>query len=932
MNPKLTRGAATGAALAVLVGALALGGCTRREATTPADRLQAAKAMLEASKANEAVIELKVLLQDEPNSAEARFLLGRAILSLGNPREAVVELRKAVELNSTNPEAIPLLARAMLEAHQHKALINEWGAAELPDDQAQATLRATLALAYSREGDAARANAAIDEAFAKAPHHPTVLLAKARILGGAGKAAEALTLVDEAAKLEPKSPEAWMLKADLLLLGVRDRAKAREAYRTVLTLQPANLVAHMTLFGLAAVDGDAQAMRAQQLAMAKVAPNHPQTLFAEAQLAAVEHDFKRAKELNDRTMKYFADNAMMLQFAGYVELNVGALVQAENYLGKAVQLAPRLRSARHMLATIYLRTNQPSKAIDVLKPALQGRRPDFVALALLAESHLHLGDAKTAELLFRQSAKVKPDDPQVRTSLALLRLGRGDVGAALEDLQAIAASSADTVADLALVSAQLRRGDHAAALTAIDGLQKKAPKSALPDLLRAKALIALKRRDDARKSLEAALAKDAQYLPAVAGLAAIDLAEQRPQDAERRFANVLKVNPKNYAAQLALAELRLRAGAPREEVVKLLDAVVKTNPNEGGARLALIRYLSTNGEAPAAMTAALAAVAALPENMDLATALGELQMRGGEHEQAVATLSKVAAKLQKSPVAYLKLGEAQLAAQDLAGAERSAKRALELAPKSMAAYRSLVAIYMLQSKPPLALQAAHEWQKLSPKDPSGYQWEGDIHAELKDHDAALKAYRRGLAAAPGGTLPERIYSLLDRAKGKEEAQRFAAEWRRQQPKDTGLTMFFGNTALVKRDYPAAAEHFTEVVRIRPDHGVALNNLAWVTAKLGRPGAVALAERALALAPENPSFKDTLAFALAAEKQYPRAIEVAKSVQARAPGDPNGRLGLAEVYAMAGQRTLALGEVAEIEKQLQRLRDKQRLQDIKATLK
>jgi len=925
--PIVTRASLAALGFALLV----LAACSRGPGDSPASELAAAKSLLAAKKNNDAVVRLKALLQVEPRSAEARLLLGQALLSLGNAKEAVVELRKAVELNSPDAEAIPLLARAMLEAQQHRALIKELGAIELPDAQGQARLSAMVGLAYMRDGDLAKAAAHINQAMETVPRHAQVLMAKARLLGATGKASEALPLTEEATKLEPQSAEAWMLKADLMLLGLRDRNAAAEAYKKVLEIQPGHLVAHMTLFGLAAVSQDVAAMRHRQQAMAKVAPNHPQTLFAEAQLAAVENDFKRAKELNDRTLKYFSENALMLQFAGWVELNLGSLVQAENYLAKAVQQSPRLRSARHMLASVYLRTDQPAKAIEVLKPTLQGTRPDFIGHALTAQAHLMLGDARTAEQLFVQSAKIKPEDPQVRTSLALLRLGRGEVGLAFDDLRAAASASTDAVPDLALVSAHLRRNDFTGALGAIDNLQKKAPKNPLADLLRARALLALKRMAEARRSLEDALAKDPQYLPAAAGLATIDLLEKRPADAERRFAEVLRINPKNFSAQLALADLKARSGAPRDEVVKLLESVVKVHPDEPGGRLALVRYLTSSGEKSAAMAAALAANAALPENIDVAMTLGELQLRGGEHQQAVGTLGRVAARMPKSAAVQLLLGEAQLAARDYVGAERSAKKAIELSPKSSSGYRSLVAVYMVQSKPPLALQAARDWQRVSPKDPLGYQWEGDILAELKEEEAALKAYRRGMAQTAGGTLPERTYSLLERTRGKDDAQRFAADWQKRHPRDIGLPLFLGNTAVVKRDYQAAVEHFSEAVRIQPENGVALNNLAWSSAQLGKPEAAGFAERAVATAPENRSFADTLAIALAAGKQYPRAIEVAKSNRSRAPNDLNTWLTLADVYALAGERTLALNEVTEIEKRASQLRDKQRLQDLKARL-
>ena len=55
---------------------------------------------------------------------------------------------------------------------------------------------------------------------------------------------------------------------------------------------------------------------------------------------------------------------------------------------------------------------------------------------------------------------------------------------------------------------------------------------------------------------------------AVASLAAMDMADKKPDDARRRFEAVLSKDPKNAQALLAIAELRARSGGAKDEVAQ----------------------------------------------------------------------------------------------------------------------------------------------------------------------------------------------------------------------------------------------------------------------------------------------------------------------------------------------------------------------------
>ena len=90
--------------------------------------------------------------------------------------------------------------------------------------------------------------------------------------------------------------------------------------------------------------------------------------------------------------------------------------------------------------------------------------------------------------------------------------------------------------------------------------------------------------------------------------------------------------------------------------------------------------------------------------------------------------------------------------------------------------------------------------------------------------------------------------------------------------------------------------------------MALNNLAWVLAKLKRPGAVVFAERAQAIAPNDAAIKDTLAFVLVQEGKMDLALVAAKAALVLSPEEPVYRLSVARLLLKSGDKPAARREL------------------------
>jgi putative PEP-CTERM system TPR-repeat lipoprotein len=895
-------------ALPVVLAALALAGCADE---SPEKRIASAKYYLQKNDTKAAVIEIKNALQKNPDSGEARFLLGSTLLKEGNPLAAEVELRKAQAAKYPDAQVVPELARAMLMLGQAKKLVEEFGQTRLGLPAADAKLQSSLVGAYAALGKPEQARAALASALEADPKYAEALLISARQKVAARDVDGALVVVDDIIAREPGNADALKFKGDLMLYGKNQPEEALSAYRKTLATEPKNLAAHVAIFNMLMQQGKLDEATKQLDELKTFAAKNPQTRLLEAQLAYRKKDFKAAREIAQALVQQAPGNPRALELAGAAELQAGNAAQAQIYLEKALQLAPALPLARRLLIVSYLRSGQPAKALAELNAAAakEGLPPALYSLA--GEVYLQNGDAKKAEEYFAKALKLDPDDARKRTALAITHLAAGKGEEALGELQDIAASDSGTSADLALISAHLRARDYAKALAAIDKLEAKQPDKPLAANLRGRVLLAQKDSSGARRSFERALSIDPNYFAAAASLAQLDLADKKPDDAKKRFEALLAKNPKNGQALLALAQLAANQKAPKDEIAGLLTKAIDANPTDATPRLQLIELYLRNNDNKQALTAAQSAVAAVPTSPDLLAALGRVQQVSGDLNQALATYGKLVALQPLSPVPLVRLAEAQAAAKDFKAAEQSLRKALEIKPDFLDAQRGLMLLAIEDKRYAEAIKIARTVQEQRPKQGLGLMLEGDVNVARKDWPAAVNAYKSALQVADVPELAIKRHAATVQAGKATEAEQFAASWMNAHPKELSFRMYLAGTASARKDYAAAEKLYQAVLQQQPDSAIALNNLAWATQQLGKPGALALAERANALAPNQPAFMDTLATVLSAQGEHARAIELQAKAVALQPKNDALRLNLAKIYAAAGDKPKARTELETV---------------------
>ena len=899
----------TGVCIALF--SLALLGCN--SGGSEADLMASAKALLSKPDAKGAVIQLKNVLAKNPRSAEARFLLGKTLLEMGDPVAALVELRKAQELQSVDEQVIPELARGMLLVGEEAKVIAQYGELSLREPAAAADLKTTLSSAYAVKDDLDKARRSAAEALRLLPGYAPALIMQARLAVNDRDFDGALSFLNQVLGNEAGNERAGVLKGELLWQAKADATGALAAFDSVLAVHPASISALTAKLNYLFQQKKLDVAKVEFEKLKQSAPNHPETLFFEAQFAFANRDYKNVRELADRILKFMPDNTRVLELAGASEFHMQNFLQAEALLARALKNSPRQLMTRQLLAQTYMRTAQPDKAVEVLMPVIETPKADGASLTLAGEAYLQLGDSRRSDDAFKRALKMLPGDPRIRTSVAVAQLSKGNADAALIELESIAGSSSGARADLALINGRLRKNDLVGALKAIDALEKKMPEQPLPHHLRGRVLLAQQDNAGAAKNFQVALAKNPAYFPSLASLAGMDLAADKPELARRRLADFLKANPKSYQALLAMAELESRTGASAAAVTATLKNAIQLNPSEPSPHLLLINRLLGFGDGKAALVAAQDATAALPNNLEVMDALGRSQMAAGDGQRAVSTFKKLASQQPKNARHELRLADAHMLNKDHEQAARAWKQALVLQPDNNVARRGQALLALINKRPQEAMTIAQEMQQRSPKDSAGFVLEAEIEADRKNWTAAASAYKAVLQRSRSPEAAVRLHVTLNAGGKSTEADRMAADWLKENPKDSTFRYYLGDLALGQNDLGRAEGHYRGVLEVQPSNAMAMNNVAWLLVKQQKPGALIAAEKANALLPDSAPLLDTLSMALEAENQIPKAIEAQKRAIALEPNDPMLPLRLAKLFVKVGDKPRARAELEPLVK-------------------
>ncbi len=223
------------------------------------------------------------------------------------------------------------------------------------------------------------------------------------------------------------------------------------------------------------------------------------------------------------------------------------------------------------------------------------------------------------------------------------------------------------------------------------------------------------------------------------------------------------------------------------------------------------------------------------------------------------------------------------------------------------ARRALIGSYLRTGKVQEALALAKDAQKQQPKQTAGFTLEGDIRASRHEWNEAISAYRVG--ARQGDTeAAAKLHSVLNASGQAPQAEAFAKTWYNDHPKDNRFRLYMAESSLATKNYKEAHAQYQALLANGVNHPMVLNNAAWVAAQVKDPNALSYAERAFALAPNEPGVMDTYGMLLVEKGERARGIELMRKAVGAAPDNRALRLNLAKALIKDGQKDAAKREL------------------------
>jgi len=720
---------------------LMLSGCNLSPDAKEASFLEKGKKEFEKKNYAVAILHFKNASEAKPWDAEPHYQLGLSYLGLNDFKSAFAALTKATELNPRHTGAQLKLAEVMNAGSRNKGSLEEAQKharavlALLPDDAGALNV---LAVTDLRLGKPKSAQSDLERALRKSPGDVMSWVGLAQVKLALQDVAGAENALLQASAKAPKSPEARTYLGEFYLAHGKV-PEAEQQFRQALSIDPKNGEALMRLGAMQAKAGKAD---------------------------QADETYRQAAALPG--WQYRPVHAEFLFQSGKRDQAVGEFA-------KLAAANPEDSNLRTKLVEAYLTMNRTSDAEKVLTAAVKKNGLDEDALMRRSRIYLNAGKYTQAEADLNQVLRFRKDSTQAYYLLAKVSQGRANAAKEKQALEeALKIDPTFLAARIDLAKALLASRSAAPALTLLDEAPENQMNAASRILERNWALLALGKKEEARKGIDRVLA--AGKVPeALVQDAAIKLDQKDYAGARKSAEEALDKTPEDTRALFTL----VRSYAAQKQTAAAIQTMreyAQKQPNSAPVQQFLGQTLEAAGDRAGARKAFEAAKAARPAFVDADFSLAELDAREGRLYDARKRLSAVVASHPDNKAAHLQLAEFEMATGKIPAAIEQYRNVVALDSKDSMSWNALAYLLAQSKQPDEALKHAQKAKELAPDNPAVddtlgwiYYQQGSyplavVHLEAATgkEGTAVRKYHLAMAYLKAGK-PERGRQTLDAA-------------------------------------------------------------------------------------------------------------------------------------------------------------------------
>src|SRR5215469_1992215 len=391
-----------------------------------------------------------------------------------------------------------------------------------------------------------------------------------------------------------------------------------------------------------------------------------------------------SRDPNVRKQKYFESGERYSAKGKYLE----AVIEYRN----ATEVDPTFAAAHYQLAQAYLKLQDWQHAFAELNRTLEIEPNNYKAHVDIANLLMASGESGSLKMAQEHTdllLEKRPNDPETHITVANL-LGREErLQEAIGETQkaiALAPDHGDYYLKLAILESQVNQPDLAEP-NFKKAIELKAT-AVNPRLALAAFYQSRRRYPEAEKEVQEVIAADPKDVDSRAALTKLYMAEGKRSDAESFLKQVKQEFPNESDGYRMLGDFYFAVG-DLDKATAEYESLYRDHPKDELVQRNYVQLLILKDRVDEAKQIDDRLLKSYPKDPEGQTFRGEIQLRQGKAQDAVATLQSVVSENPGIAVAHYQLGLAlsQTGDQDRAATEW--RQAAQLNPSMVEAYRAL---------------------------------------------------------------------------------------------------------------------------------------------------------------------------------------------------------------------------------------------------